>query len=99
VVRFDQEQIRAAQVHFDGIGQVPEIGRDSDLDALRADAETDRIDGIVRHREAVDVDIADCEPGAGLKAIERRLEFFPIDRLRGEPRDENRLAAFFRERN
>jgi hypothetical protein len=53
----------------------------------------------VRHREAVDVDIADCEPGAGLKAIERRLEFFPIDRLRGEPRDENRLAAFFRERN
>jgi len=98
VVRFDQQQIRAAQVHFDGIGQVAQVRCDSDLDALRANAETDRIDGVVRHGEAIDVDIANREPGTGLKAIERRLEFFPIDRLRGEPRDEDRLAALFRER-
>ncbi len=82
---------------FDRIRQIAEVCRDSDLDSLRANAETDRVDSVVRDGEAVDIDIADCETSTGLKAIERGLEFFPIDRLRGETRDEDRFAALFRE--
>ena len=44
VIRFEQQQIGAAQMEADRIGHVAQIGRDAELDALRAQAEPDRID-------------------------------------------------------
>lgn len=99
MVRLDQQQIGAAQMDFDGIGHVAQICRDSDLDSLRAEAEANWIDSVMWDGETVDIDIAYREPRTGLEAVERGLEFFPIDGLRREARDEDRLAAFLSERD
>ena len=44
VIRFEQQDLHAAQMEFDGIGHVAEIGRDADLNAFGVEAEADRID-------------------------------------------------------
>src|SRR5580704_347754 len=79
VIGFQHEQIGAAQMEFDRIRHVTEIRDQADLDAVRAKAESNRIDGVVRDSKAIDVDIADGEGGPGLKAIEFRSEFAPGD--------------------
>ena len=89
VIRFQHQQIGAAQVELDRIGQIPEIGEDADLDALRAKAEAHRIDGIVRHCEAVDIDVADLKSGSSLEAVELRRVLAPGDRGRSEASHEN----------
>ena len=77
-------------MEFDGFGNVAEIRGDGDFDAFGVEAETDRIDGVVRDTEAIHIDIADGEAGAGLKAFQTRPDFAPIDRRRGELADVNR---------
>jgi len=94
VIRFDDQQVRAAQVDLDGVGQVAQIGGQADLDPLRPETKPDWIDGVVRNRKAIDFDIADREGGARLKAFQRGLKIEPIDSGRGKPGDKDRLAAF-----
>ena len=90
VIRFEQQQVSAAQVELDGIGHVAQVGDQADFDALRAKAEADRIDGVVRNGEAVDFDIADAKRRPGLETIQARRVFAPRDGGRGEPGDEDR---------
>ena len=70
-------------------GNVAEIGGDGDLDAAGVEAEAHRIDGIVGDAEALHLDIAHHETGAGLKAFQARLRFAPIHGRRGELADIN----------
>ena len=80
-------------MELDGVGQVAQVGDDADLDALRAKAEADRIDGVVRNGEAVDFDIADREAGAGLKRLDCRERAIPLDGGRGQAREIDRRAG------
>src|ERR1700760_4492167 len=74
-------------MNLDGIGDVPEVRRVADLDAFRMQAETDRIHGVVRNREALVRDVRDHPPGAGLEEFDRRtFDVLPIDERRGETR-------------
>ena len=75
VIRFEQQQIRAAQMEADRIRQIAEIGGDRNLDAFGAEGESDGIGGVVRDGETGDVDIADGETGAGLEQFEVRRAF------------------------
>jgi len=77
------------QVAFDRLRKIAEIGRHCDLDALNVEAETHRIDGIMRSAEAIHFDIADGEAGAGLEAFDPRLGF-AIERSRRELAHVNR---------
>src|ERR1041385_1345930 len=52
VVGFEHQNVRAAQMKFDGVRNIAEIGNDCDLDALRAETKSDRIDRVVRNRKA-----------------------------------------------
>src|SRR3977135_846600 len=56
VVGFENETVCPAQMNFDVIGEVAEIGADGHLGAVRAKRESDGIDGIVRNTKGVDVD-------------------------------------------
>ena len=71
VIRFEQQNLHAAQMHLDGIGHIAEIGCDADLDAFGVEAETHRIDGVVRDGETLHHDIADHPAGTGLKLLHR----------------------------
>src|SRR5258708_9901140 len=70
VIGFEHQQIGAAQVEFYGIRHIAEVGDDADLDALRTETEADRIDGVVRDGEAVDVDISDRKRSPGLETVQ-----------------------------
>ncbi len=99
VVRFEHQQIRAAQVKLDRVGHVTEIGHHANLHATRAKAEPHRIDRVVRNREAVDVDIADGERRPGLKAIQLGRELAPRNRRRRQPGDVDGNVQMPRQRN
>ena len=75
VIRFEYQQIGAAQMELDGVRDVAQIGHQSYFNPMRAEAETDRIDGVVRNGEAIDFDIANRKRRAGLKTIQARREF------------------------
>src|SRR5580692_7909914 len=77
VIRFQHQQVRAAQMELDGIRQISQIRYDSDFDALGAEAETYGINGVVGDGKTVDLYVADGEGGSGLKAIEFGREFAP----------------------
>ena len=68
----------------DGIGEIAEVGGDGDFDALGAEGEAYGVGCIVGDGEAVDVDIADDEAGAGLEEFEDGLELAPGDGGGGE---------------
>ena len=61
----------------DRFGEVAEVGRDGDFEALGAEGEADGVDGVVGDGEAVDVDVADDEAAAGLEELELGGEFAP----------------------
>jgi hypothetical protein len=92
VIRFEQQQIRTAEMEADGIGEIAEIGGNRDLDALGAEGEADRIGRIVRNGETGDIDVADREACAGLEEFEVRRVFIPQDGGRGEARNIDRDA-------
>ena len=96
VIRFHQQNLHAAQMNFDGIGDVAQVRRDADLDAFGMKAKPDRIDGIVRNRETLHRDIPHNPARTGLKRFDpgRGQLVFPVDQRRGEARGEyrNRLC-------
>jgi hypothetical protein len=69
VIGFEDEAIGFAEVDFDELGHVAEVGADGDLGAIGAKGETDGIDGIVRDGEGVDVDVADTKALAWLNGF------------------------------
>jgi hypothetical protein len=70
VVGFEDQTISFAEVDFDKLRHVAEVGADGNLGAVGAKGETDGIDGIVRDGEGVDVDVADTEALAGLNGFD-----------------------------
>src|ERR1700679_317195 len=79
----------------DGIGHVAEVGRDGDLESLRAESEADGIDGVMRNGEAGDVDVADGKRRSSRKGFDLRSKVFrPRDHGRGEARNVNRNIEF-----
>jgi hypothetical protein len=70
VVGFEDETIRFAEMNFDELRHVAEVGADGNLGAIGAKSETDGIDGIVRDGEGVDVNVADAKALAGLNGFD-----------------------------
>jgi hypothetical protein len=70
VVGFEDETIGFAEVDFDKLRHVAEVGADGNLGAVGAKGETDGIDGIVRNSEGVDVDVTDTKTLAGLNGFD-----------------------------
>jgi hypothetical protein len=95
VIGFEQQDVGAAEMKTDGVGDVAEVGGDRNLDPFGAERIADGVGGVVRDGEAGDVDIADGEAGAGLKEFELRSELAPIDGGRGEAREIDGDAEFF----
>jgi hypothetical protein len=84
VVRFEQQDVGAAQMKAHRIGHVAEIGGDRNLDSLGAKGEAYRVLSVMRNGEAGDVDIADRESGAGREQLQRRrVVLRPGDRRGG----------------
>jgi hypothetical protein len=69
VIGFEDEAIGFAEVDFDELGHVAEVGANGHLGAVGAKSETDGIDGIVRNGEGVDVDVADTKALARLNGF------------------------------
>jgi hypothetical protein len=90
VIRFEQKEVGAAQVVLDGFGDVAEVGGDADAYALGIETEADGVDGIVRDAEALHLDIADLETGAGLERLEDGDGFVPVNGRTGEAREVER---------
>ncbi len=84
MVRFEQEEIGAAEMITDGFREVAEVGGDADAEAFCAEAEADGVGGVVRDGEGGDGDVADGEGLAGLEGFELRGEVAPGDAGRGE---------------
>src|SRR5829696_5215632 len=59
MIRFEQQQVRAAEMEPYRIGHISEICSNAELDSLRAQAVTDWIPRVVRNGEAIDFNIAD----------------------------------------
>jgi len=99
VIRFQHQQIHAAQMELDGVRDVAQVGYQTYFNALRAKTEAHRINRIVRNCKAVDFDIAHRKRSAGLEAIQARRELAPGDRGRREASNEDRHRELARERN
>ncbi len=81
VIRFEQQHLHAAQMHFDRNPAYSGIGGDANFDAFGMETKAHRIDGIVRNGKALDSHIADHPARSGLERFDRRrFSFFPIDR-------------------
>ena len=65
VIGFEDEAIGVAEMDFDVIGHVAEVGDESELGAVGAEGEADGVGGVVRNGEGADFDIADGEALAG----------------------------------
>jgi hypothetical protein len=77
VIGFEDQAIDIAEMDFDEFGHVAEVGDDGELGAVGAEGEGDRVGGVMRNSEGVDVDVADGEALAGVngfKAIEALAE-------------------------
>src|ERR1035438_3090469 len=84
---------------LDGIRQVAKICNYTDLDSVRAKAESHRIDGIVWDGKTVHLDVADGERGSCLKAIELGRVFAPGKRGSCQTRDVNGRVELPSQRN
>jgi hypothetical protein len=79
VIGFEHQAVRAAQMHFDKLGHVTEIGNDGHLCAVRTKSESEGVGGIVGNREGVHFDVANGEALAGVnrfdssKTLSKRL--------------------------
>jgi len=75
VIGFEDEAIGFAEVDFDELGHVAEIGADGDFGAVGAKGKADGINGIVRDGEGVDVDVADTKALARLNGFDAAKTF------------------------
>ena len=91
VIGFEDEAVGVAEMNFDEFGHVAEVGDDGELSTVGAEGECDRVSGVMRNSEGVDIDIADGECRPGLEQFELRGELAPgfgrQDGGRGEARD------------
>lgn len=85
VIGFEKQKIRVMQMIPDRIGHVPEIHHYTGLDAVHANAETDRINCIVRHCKRADLDVTYAKLLARLETAEIRLVVAPVDGRSSEP--------------
>src|SRR5580658_2644353 len=69
VIRFEQQTIGVAQVNFDELGHVAEVGDERHLRAVRAKREADGIGSVMRNLKRVDIDIANREMLASLNRL------------------------------
>ena len=99
VVRFEQQQIGAAQMELDGVGDISQIGDQSYFNAMRSETEANRIDGVVWNGEAIDFNVTHTKGCSGLKAIQARREFTPWNRGRRQASDEDRNVEQTRQSN
>ena len=96
VIGFEDEAIGFAEVDFDKLGHIAEVGTDGNLGTVGAKGETDGIDGIVRDSESVDVDVADTKALARLnrfntaEAFAESLGENTLKNAHGRFRDEER---------
>ena len=77
VIGFEDQAIGVAQMDFDELRQVAEVGDDGELRAVGAEGEGDGVGGVMRNSEGVDVDVADGEALTGVdgfKAVEAFAE-------------------------
>ena len=77
VIGFEDQAIGVAEMDFDELRHVAEVGDDGELGAVGAEGEGDGVGGIMRNGEGVDVDVANSEALAGLngfKAVEAFAE-------------------------
>jgi len=70
VIGFEDQAVRAAQMHFDKLGHVTKVGDDRHLRAVRTEGESDGIGGIVGNREGMDVDVPNSEMLASLNGFD-----------------------------
>src|SRR5574340_676114 len=75
VIGFKNQTIGVAEMDFDELWHVAEVGDDSELGAVRAESEGDRIGGVVRNGESMDVNIPDGEALAGVDGFEAMETF------------------------
>jgi hypothetical protein len=69
VIGFEDQAISIAKMDFDEFGHVAEVGDDGQFCAVGAEGESDRVCGVVRNGEGVDVDVADGEALAGVNGF------------------------------
>ncbi|SRR6266566_3852877 len=69
VVGFENETVCPAQMNFDMIREIAEIGANRYLGAVRAKRKRDGVDSIVRNAEGMDVDVANREALSGLDGL------------------------------
>jgi len=70
VIGFQDQEVGFAQVLFNELGKVAEIGDDGDFRAVGAESVADGIDRVVRDGEGIDLDVADLETLAGANVLE-----------------------------
>jgi hypothetical protein len=70
VIRFENQTIGVAEMNFDKLGHVAEVGDDRELRAVGAEGESDRVSGVVRYGERMDVDVANGKALAGVNGFE-----------------------------
>ena len=68
VIRFQNQTIGVAKMDLDELGHVAEVGDNRELGAVGAESESDRIGGVVRNAEGVNLDVTHSE---GLSGMDR----------------------------
>src|SRR5271165_2426125 len=91
VIRFEDQTIGFAQMYFDEFRYVAKIGANSDLAAVSAEGEANRVGGVVGNGESVHVNIANRKTLSGLNRL-RPLQSLPecigknaLQRVHGRP--------------
>jgi len=75
VIGFEDQAIGLAEMDFNEFGHVAEIRTDGDFCAIGAESETNRVGGIMRDGEGVDVDVANDKALAGLDGLHSAKAF------------------------
>lgn len=75
VIRFEDEAIGVAQMEFDQLGKIAQVGDDSDFGAVGAERVAHRIGGVVWNGEWRNFDVADGEFFAGADML-HAIQFF-----------------------
>ena len=70
VIGFEDQAIDIAEMDFDEFGHVAEVGDNGQFCAVGAEGKSDRVGGVVRNGEGVDVDVANGEALAGVNGFE-----------------------------
>lgn len=93
VVGLEQEEVGAADVEFDAVGDVAEVGDEGDFDVVGGDGIGDGIDGVVGEGEGLHGEVAEVDAGAGLECLDGGGRTAPVDGRGGEVGEEDGDAA------